>query len=219
MNISVGHAEEGKKWPKRAEGEIISFSQQDMSACSHLHHVTWQKKCPHSWPIFPCKHRWRTVLEKMAPKVLEHKTNHRPWTSTHWKVTVVALPWWPAWFSMCCICIHACARTSVLPRLFNSHFSYCLKVFLPFFFFIRNSSSVHRAQTTATVCKTKAELQIGGTHRRAMFWCRHICPAPQWGKLSSVGLLNLYILLMWKISLVCFFQVRFFEEWCRQWLG
>lgn len=105
---------EEKKCPEKAEGEIISFSQPDMSVRPHLCHITWQKRCPHSWHICPCKQSWRN-FEEAAPKVLKHKINHRAWISTNWKVTMVARPGclFFFFFWMCYICIHACAGTSV----------------------------------------------------------------------------------------------------------
>lgn len=137
MNIDVSYTEEGKKCLEKAEGEIITFSQQDMSVCPHVCHITRQKSCPHSWPIFLCKHRWHTIFEKMAPKVLKHKINYRAWISTNWKVTMVALPGWLFFlfvfnvsYLYSCICTH----TSVLLRLFNSHFLYCLNIFLQLVF-------------------------------------------------------------------------------------
>lgn len=127
MNVDVIYTEEGKKCLEKAEGEIITFGQQDMSVCPHVCHITWQKSCPHSWPIFLCKHGWHTIFEKTAPKVLKHKINYRAWISTNWKVTMVALPGWLFFglFLMCHICIHACAHTHQYCSDFSIH-TFCI---------------------------------------------------------------------------------------------
>lgn len=106
--------------------------------------------------IFLCKYRWLTVFDYMAAEVLKHRIKHRTWISTNGKVTMVVLPGWVSLFLMLILFVFMHVHTRQYCSVFNSHFLYCLNIFL-YLLAIKNSSFVHTAQIITVVCKTKTE--------------------------------------------------------------